>query len=462
MVRAGARLRKSFFPSDMSSPSRSRRSWIVYCVLTLVFVAGVWYFGLRTPPPNPNAQKFSFRKKGGNTPVPVRALPTERRNLDVYLKAIGTVVPINTVTVRSRVDGQLLKVGFEEGQRVEKGQLLAEIDPTPYQIRLAQAEGQQRQNVAQVQTAKADLERFKQLAAQALVTQQQLEQQQSLVAEREGGLAADKARVDEARLQLAYTRVEAPIAGRAGLRHVDVGNLVRANDANGLVVITQTRPISVMFTVPEIDLAKVLEPLRAGEQLAVEAWDRGDQTRLATGVLKTFDNQIDLATGTLRLRAEFPNDDEKLFPNQFVNIRLRVRTLNDAIVIPVAAVQFGSRGTYVYCVNEQTQATVRDIVLGPSDGTYQAVTQGLKPGEPVILEGLDRLREGRTVVLVSDAPASGKDAAGKGGKSGGKGKGGGEGRGGGGKGKGDGAPGAATPGAGAPGAPVAAPAPTGK
>jgi multidrug efflux system membrane fusion protein len=400
----------------MSSPSRSRRSWIVYCVLTLIFSAGVWFFGFRTPPVNPNATKSFFRKKGGATPVPVRAAAAEHRNLEVYLKAIGTVVPLNTVTVRSRVDGEMLRLAFEEGQQVEKGQLLAEIDPTSYKIRLAQVEGQQQQNVAQGQTVRSDLERFKQLHAQSLVTPQQLEQQQALVAERDGALATDKAHVDEARLQLAYTRIEAPISGRAGLRRVDVGNLVRANDTNGLVTITQTRPISVMFTVPEIDLAKVIEPLRAGEHLVVEAWDRSEQTRLASGVLKTSDNQIDIATGTLRLKAEFSNHDEKLFPNQVVNIRLRVRTLTDALVIPVAAVQFGSRGTYVYLVNEQNQATVRDIVLGPSDGTYQSVAQGLKPGEPVVLEGLDRLREGRTVVVVGDNPnaGDGKDAAGKG------------------------------------------------
>jgi multidrug efflux system membrane fusion protein len=407
----------------MSSPSRSRRSWIVYCGLTLVFAAGVWYFGFRTPPASSSTSMRSSFRKGNTTPVPVRAVPAEKRNLEVYLKAIGTVVPLNTVTVRSRVEGQLLKLAFEEGQQVEKGQLLAEIDPTPYRIRLAQVEGQQRQNISQVQTAKSDLERFKQLHAQALVTTQQLEQQQALVAEREGALAADKAQVDEARLQLAYTRIEAPISGRAGLRNVDVGNLVRANDANGLVTLTQTRPISVMFTVPEIDLAKVVEPLRAGETLTVEAWDRSEQARLAVGVLKTFDNQIDIATGTLRLKAELPNADDKLFPNQFVNIRLRVRTLTDAVVIPSAAVQFGSRGTYVYLVNEQSQATVRDIVLGPSDGSYQAVTQGLKAGDPVVLEGLDRLREGRSVTLVSgvSAPPAAPGKAGTGGREGGKG-----------------------------------------
>jgi multidrug efflux system membrane fusion protein len=208
--------------------------------------------------------------------------------------------------------------------------------------------------------------------------------------------------VANARLQLAYTRIEAPISGRLGLRRVDEGNLIRANSAEGLVVITQTRPITVMSTVPEVDLPKVLEPLRAGEELVVEAWDRSEQKMLAKGSLKTVDNQIDLATGTLRLKAEFPNADDSLFPNQFVNIRIRVRTLKDAVVIPAAAVQFGSRGTYVYIVNEKSQASVREIALGPAEGLEQAVTSGLAAGDPVVLEGIDRLREGRDVVVVDD------------------------------------------------------------
>jgi membrane fusion protein, multidrug efflux system len=203
-------------------------------------------------------------------------------------------------------------------------------------------------------------------------------------------------------LQLAYTRIEAPIAGRLGLRRVDAGNLVRANSADGLVTITQTRPITVMSTVPEVDLPKVLEPLRAGEALVVEAWDRSEQKLLATGSLRTVDNQIDLATGTLKLKAEFPNADDSLFPNQFVNLRVRVRTLKDAVVIPTAAVQFGSRGTYVYIVNEKKQASVRDIVLGAAEGLEQAVSSGLAAGDAVVLEGIDRLKEGRDVVVVDD------------------------------------------------------------
>jgi len=339
-------------------------------------------------------------------PTPVRAVAAKRADLPVYLRAIGTVSPFNTVIVRSRVEGELLKLAFIEGQEVKKGQLLAEVDAEPYRIRVAQVEAQLRQNEAQLQTVRNDLERFKQLHGQALVTQQQLEAQGALVAEREAAVAADQAQVEDGRRQLAYTKVEAPIAGRLGLRQVDVGNLVRPGDPGGIVVIKQTRPIAVLFTVPEIDLQKVVDPLRAGESLRVEAWDRSEVSQLATGVLRTVDNQIDLATGTLRLKAEFPNEDERLFPNQFVNIRLRVRTVKDAIVVPGAVVQFGSRGTYVFVINEKNEATVRDVVLGPADGMLQAIAKGLQVGELVAIEGLDRLREGRLVTLVSDDPAT--------------------------------------------------------
>lgn len=405
----------------MSNARSSRRPWFLYGAVALLFVGGVCYFALRSDPA-PTSRYGSFRSRSSNTPTPVRAILAERKEFAVHLRAIGTVLPLNTVTVRSRVEGQLLRVHFEEGQQVKQGQLLAEIDPVPYEIRLAQADARLRQNRAQLQTAQADLERFRQLHAQTLMTQQQLEAQQALVAEREGALAADQASVDDARRQLAYTRIEAPIPGRLGLRQVDVGNLIRPGDAGGLVMLTQTRPISVLFTIPELDLQKVLEPLRAGEALPVEAWDRGEQSRLAAGLLRTVDNQIDVATGTLRLKAEFPNDDERLFPNQFVNVRLRVRTIRDAVVIPAAAVQYGSRGTYVYVVDPQGLAAVRDVVLGPSDEGVQHVTQGLAPGDKVVLEGLDRLREGRPVTLVNadgtvtPPPAAAEGSAGKGGK----------------------------------------------
>jgi multidrug efflux system membrane fusion protein len=386
-------------------PPRSRSRWFIYGITVLLIAVGVWYFSRQEKPQgNPWGPNPAWAGNGRAPAMPVRVVPAERRDLPVYLKAIGTVTPLNTVTVQSRVTGQLLRVVFEEGERVEKGQLLAEIDAEPYRIQLAQAEGQLGQNQAQLQTAQADLERFQQLFDKKLVTIQEMDNQRALVRARESALASDQAEVDDARLQLAYTRIEAPIAGRLGLRRVDEGNLIRANDAAGLVTITQTRPISVMTTVPEVDLPKVLEPLRAGEPLTVEAWDRSEQKLLARGVLKTVDNQIDLATGTLKLKAEFPNEDESLFPNQFVNIRVRVRTLKDAVVIPSAAVQFGSRGTYVFVVNEQNKSTVRDIVLGAAEGLEQAVTSGLQPGDRVVLEGIDRLREGRDVVVVEDKP----------------------------------------------------------
>jgi multidrug efflux system membrane fusion protein len=388
----------------MPHPQSSRR-WFIYSAVALVFAGGVWYFGFRAEAPKPSGGSYFRSSKSNAQPVPVKAEAAQPRDLSVHLRAIGTVVPLNIVTVRSRVDGQLLRVPFSEGQEVTAGQLLAEIDPLPYQLRLTQMEGQLRLSESQLRTVRSDLERFKVLHAQTLISPQQLEAQQALVAEREGALATAQAQVEDARRQLAYTKVEAPIAGRLGLRQVDAGNIVRAGDAGGMVVITQTRPISVMFTIPEMELQKVVEPLRAGEQLVVEAWDRSEGVVLATGSLKTVDNQIDLATGTLRLKAEFANTDEKLFPNQFVNVRLRVRTLKAALVIPSVAVQYGSRGTYVYVVNAENKATVRDIVLGPSDGAQQSITKGLQSGDLVVLEGVDRLREGRAVSVVSDDPA---------------------------------------------------------
>ncbi|ACB74412.1 MdtA/MuxA family multidrug efflux RND transporter periplasmic adaptor subunit [Opitutus terrae] len=394
----------------MSLFSRPRFRWFLYVAVVLLMGFGTWYFALRSKPERP---RYPQPEWAGNTwppLIPVRTVTAEKRDLPVHLKAIGTVTPLNTVTVKARVPGQLLRIAFEEGQRVERGQVLAEIDPAPYRIVLAQAEGRLQQAMAQLESARSDFERTTNLHRQNLVTDQQLQLQDALVAERAGAVATAQAQVEDARLQLSYTRVEAPIAGRAGLRRVDVGNLIREGDTNGLVVLTQTRPITVTFTIPEVDLQSVLDPFRAGESLVVEAWDRRETAVLATGVLKTLDNQIDTATGTLKLKAEFANEDERLFPNQFVNVRLRVRTLEQAVVIPAAAVQFGSRGTYVYLVDADKKAAIRDVVLGPVDGSEQAITKGLAPGDQVVLEGLDRLREGRGVIVTND-PASAAPAA---------------------------------------------------
>jgi multidrug efflux system membrane fusion protein len=389
-----------------TSFSRSRNRWFLYAAVVLGIGVAVWYFGFRVPPRRARYSQPAWEGKTRPPLIPVRTVTAQAQDLPLHLKAIGTVTPLNTVTVRSRVSGEVLRVAFDEGQYVQAGQLLAEIDPTTYKIALAQAEGQFKQTAARLESARSDLVRTRDLHAKHLVPDQELDAAQALVAQLEGALNTDQARVDQARLQLTYTRITAPISGRTGLRRIDPGNLVRDNDTTGIVVITQTHPITVSFTIPEKDLTSVLDPFRAGQTLSVEAWDREESSVLANGVLKTIDNQIDTTTGTLKLKAEFANDDERLFPNQFINVRMHVGTLKHAIVIPSAAVMFGSRGTYVYVVNHDNKATVRQIVLGPSDGGQQAISKGLEPGDAVVLEGLDRLRDGRGVLIVNDTPAA--------------------------------------------------------
>ncbi len=376
-------------------PSASRRrAWLIVLVLVLAAVAAYGLWG-RTPPPPPERSSFSG-------PVPVRAVVAERTDLPLRLPAIGTVTPVRTVTVRSQVEGTLDRVHFTEGARVAQGDLLAEIDPRTYRVRLAQATGRQQQNAAQLQNAQADLTRYRTLLKQDSIARQQLESQEALVRQYRGTAQTDQAAVDEARLQLDHTRVLAPLTGRIGLRRVDAGNLVRAGDADGLAVITQMQPISVVFSVPETQVAPIREALRAGRELPVEAWDRAERVRLAAGSLVALDNQIDVATGTLRLRARFANEDEALFPNQFVNVRLTVGSVTDAVVIPIDAVQYGSRGTYVYVVDGETRARIRPVQLGATQGGRVVVQDGLASGERVVLEGLDRLSDGREVRLVTD------------------------------------------------------------
>jgi multidrug efflux system membrane fusion protein len=381
--------------------SSSHRRKFLYAAVIVAIGLAVWYFSARSGPKERWYAQPAWAGKDWPPNTPVRIAEAKVEDLPRHLQAIGTVTPLATVVVRSRVGGQIVRVTFAEGQRVERGQLLAEIDPAPFKIRLAEAEGQLQQAQAQLATARADLSRIESLAAKKLVSAQELEAQRALVAQYEGTRTSSQAQVDDARLQLAWTRIEAPISGRAGLRKIDVGNLVVANDTNGLVVITQTQPIAVSFTVPENELSSVLDPLRDGHPLPVEAWDRNESRVLASGLVKTADNQIDTATGTLRLKAEFANDDERLFPNQFVNVRLALASIREALIIPTAAVQFGSRGTYVYVVDGQSKARVRDITLGAADGALQAVVKGLQSGERVVVEGVDRLRDGRTVVIVN-------------------------------------------------------------
>lgn len=379
------------------STSSLRTSPLRKLLLALAIIAIVglaWFFLWRTPaetlPPPPNPW---------SGPVPVRVVAATAENLKVHIKAIGNVAPLNTVTVRSRVEGPLLRLAFTEGQHVNAGDVLLEIDPAPYKVRLDQAEGTLQQTRAQLKNAEDNLVLYQRLFTQNSVAKQQLDTQIALVEQWKGTLKTHQAQVEDARLQLSYTKIEAPISGRLGLRRVDVGNLVTANDSNGLVTITQTSPIAALFTIPENQLSAVRRAFVASREqeqpLTVDAWDRSEQEQLASGILTTLDNQIDSSTGTLRLKAEFANEDDSLFPNQFVNIRLHLSTLENVITIPTDAIQHGSRGTYVYIVNDEQTAVIRTISTGPQEGARTAVLEGLSGGENVVIEGLDRLTEGR-------------------------------------------------------------------
>ncbi|SES10124.1 efflux RND transporter periplasmic adaptor subunit [Halopseudomonas bauzanensis] len=382
------------------SPSLSvRHKRLIGILILLLILIGIGYLLARNPPSAPLPQRSAWSQ-----PTPVRVVPVQRGSLDVQIRSIGTVTPLNAVTVRSRVDGELTRVLFTEGAEVEQGTLLAEIDPAPYRAQLAQAEGLAQQNQAQLANAQADLELYEGLYEQDSIARQQLTSQRALVEELRGTLKANAAQVEDARLQLSWTRIEAPIAGKLGLRRVDAGNLVSSSDTEGLVSITQMRPIAVEFTVPEPDVPALRRAVSSGEALAVQALDRNEQQVLARGQLHTMDNQIDIATGTLRVKALFENGDDELFPNQFVNVRLRLQTLPSVITIPSDAVQFGSRGTYVYVINaEESKAYTRLVKLGATADGRVAVTEGLEEQELVVLEGLDRLRDGREVVITDGA-----------------------------------------------------------
>ncbi len=344
--------------------------------------------------------------------VPVRLATVETGPIDYTLKAIGTVTAFNTVTVRSRVDGELQKIAFTDGQKVREGDLLAQIDPRSYQVELDQALGQQKQNEAQLQNAQRDLQRYQLLFKQNSIAKQQVDAQAALVQQYLGSRKSDQAAVDSATLQLSFTRIIAPISGRLGLRKLDQGNMINASNTDGLVVITQTQPISVMFTLPQAQLPDVLEKIRGGQTLAVELYDRDDVRKIATGDLMALDNQIDVATGTVKLKARFANENESLFPNQFVNVRLRVGTA-ESLVVPTMAVQQGSIGAFVYLVDDESKVHVQPIVIGRVDEKRVAVASGLSAGQRVVVEGLDRLREGAKVEVVSATAAApgGPDAS---------------------------------------------------
>ena len=376
-------------------------AWLV--VLSLIG-GGVWWFAFRPAQetavrsgPGPGGPPGGFRP-GMATAMPVVTATVEMGDMPIRLNGLGTVSSLATVTVRPQVGGQLTQVAFTEGQTVQKGDFLAEVDPRPFQLAVEQAEAQLLRDQALLKNARLDLERYRLLVKQDSIAKQQRDTQESLVQQYEGTVKADQVAVENAKLNLSYTRITAPVSGRAGLRLVDPGNYVTAGEAGGIVVITQVQPISVLFTLPEDNIPAIMKRLREGAELPVTAYDRTRDRVLATGRLTTVDNQIDVTTGTVKLRAQFDNADQSLFPNQFVNVQLLVDTLSGVPLVPVAAVQRGAPGTYVYVVNrEDSTASVRPVTLGPSDGAKTVITKGLRPGETVVTQGADRLREGAKV-----------------------------------------------------------------
>jgi multidrug efflux system membrane fusion protein len=404
-------------PDSRSARRGALLRYLLWLLAACLVAGGAWYAYVQFSAGSAQ-EPAGKKKKGGDAAraIPVTAERVRTGEINIQLNGLGTITPLRTVTVRSRVEGELLRVLFTEGQVIKAGEVLAEIDPRPFQVQLTQAEGQMARDKALLENARLDLERYRTLLKQDSIAEQQVAGQESLVRQYEGVVKVDQSQIDNARLQLTYARITAPVSGRIGLRQVDQGNIVRAGDTSGLAVITQLQPIAVIFTIPQDNLPAVLKRMKSADKIAVEAYDRDQKTRLATGTLITVDNQIDTTTGTVRLKAQFANEDSALFPNQFVNVRMLVDTLRDATTVSSAAIQRGAQGIFVYVVNDDLTVAMRPVKLGPTEGANTAIEDGLKPGERVVVDGTDRLREGAKVELADrDAgkPAVKGDGSGK-------------------------------------------------
>jgi membrane fusion protein, multidrug efflux system len=389
-------------------PPKPRSAWrlIATCLVLLLVVAAIVWWSKQQAAPEQQG-------RGGRNAVPMSIVPETvgKGDIGINLNALGTVTSLATVTIRSQISGYLLKVDFKEGDEVKKGDLIAEIDPRPYEAMLAQANGNLARDQALLKGAQVDLARYQGLATQNAVPHQTLDTQVALVAQDQGTVEFDKAAVKSAEVNLQYTRILSPLDGRVGLRQVDQGNYVTPGDASGIVVITQLQPISVLFTVPEDNLQPISKRLQSGAVLPAAALDRGGGKKIADGTLQTFDSQIDPTTGTIKLRAQFPNETKTLYPNQFVNIQLLLDTHKDVTTMPTAGVQRGVPGTFVYLVNSDDTVSVRKIELGVTDGDRVEVRSGLQPGDKIVVDGADKLRDGAKINVRAEAPNPNAPAA---------------------------------------------------
>jgi multidrug efflux system membrane fusion protein len=406
-------------PHGATTAAPSKGRWWLWVLVVGLIAVGVWYFrssrntsqAAATTAATGAGGKGKGGSGAGGLAVPVVVSTAQRGDLPVYFNGLGTVTAFNTVTVRSRVDGQLVSIAFKEGQFVHQGDLLAQIDPRPFQVQLEQALGQLAKDQAQRKDAEVNLERYKLLFKEGVIPQQQLDTQGALVGQVDGAITSDQSQIDNAKLQLTYSRITAPISGRIGLRLVDAGNIVHASDTNGLLVITQLQPISVIFSLPQDQLPQVNAKLHSGAQLAVDAYDRDDTAKIASGKLETIDNQIDLTTGTYKLKSMFTNADNALFPNQFVNVHLLVDTKRNLTIVPAAAIQRGPQGTYVYAADTDNTAKIRIVTIAQTTGDSVGLSAGLNSGDAVVIDGLDKLQDG---TKINPSPSSGANAGGRG------------------------------------------------